>query len=107
MKTKLAAILTLCAVTFGADASIYGTNASTVTTVDTYTQFGSGDVVFTLANNSLQSACPSGFWIKGTDPGAKTAAGELLAAFHAGKPVMICADTAVIWTGSGSPACLV
>jgi hypothetical protein len=109
MKKKFLAIGVIASwlVCFAADAAIYGTSASTVSTVDSYTQFGGGDVIFTLSSNSLQSSCPSGFWIHGTDVGAKTAVGELLAAFHAAKPVLVWADTAIIWTGSASPACQV
>jgi hypothetical protein len=90
-----------------ADAAVLSANASTVARVDTYTQYGGGDVIVRLTNNSLAAACPYGFWIRAADAGAKTALAQILAAHHAQSSVVIYADTGVIWSGSGSAACLV
>jgi hypothetical protein len=105
MQTLMVAALAVVGGT--AQAMVYGTNPSTIAYVDSYTQFGDGDVVFALANNSLQSYCPGGFWIKGADPGAKTVIGQLLAAFHSGAGIMVWADNSKFWTGSANPTCQV
>jgi hypothetical protein len=44
-------------------ATIVTANSSTITSIDSYTSYGSGDVIFELANNSMASSCPYGFWI--------------------------------------------
>ena len=90
-----------------AEATIYNTDASTISTISTYTQYGGGDVIVFLANNSLSASCPYGFWIRATDPGAKTTIAQVLAAQAAGTSVRIWADTAVTWSGAGSAACAV
>jgi hypothetical protein len=90
-----------------ANAVIFTATVSTVSSIDTYTQFGGGGVVFRLASNSLQTSCPYGFWIRGTDAGAKSALAQILAAYHAGSSVAVSADTSTIWSGAGSAACLV
>lgn len=90
-----------------ANATIVTASASPVATIDTYTQYGSGDVVFHLVSNSLQSSCPYGFWIRPSDGGAKSALAQVLAAYETGKSVAVSADNAIIWSGAGSAACLV
>jgi hypothetical protein len=100
-------LIPLAAFASVADATIYTASASAIVRVDTYTQFGSGDVIITLANNSLAASCPYGFWMRGTDAGTKTAAAQMMAAQLADKQVVIAADTSIIWSGSGSAACLV
>jgi hypothetical protein len=89
------------------NAAIYSAGASTISKIDSYTQYGGGDVIVTLASNTMAAACPYGFWIRGSDAGAKTAVAQVLAAHHTGSSVVIYADTAITWSGSQSPACLV
>jgi hypothetical protein len=86
--------------------TIVPSTASAISAVLVYTSSGGGDVVFTLQTNSI-AACPRGYWIRASDPGARNAVAQVLAAYHAGKPVTVYADTATIWTGSASAACLV
>jgi hypothetical protein len=88
-------------------ATILTTTASTISSIDTYASYGSGDVILTLATNSLASACPFGFWIRGTDAGAKTVVAQALAAYQAGSTVTVSADTSTVWSGAGAAACLV
>jgi hypothetical protein len=90
------------------NAAVYSTNPTIIARVDTYTQYGGGDVIFTLSNSSLAASCPSGFWIRATDgAGAKTTIAQVMAAQHAGNSVVVYADTSIAWSGAGSPACLV
>jgi hypothetical protein len=88
-------------------ANIVSTSLSTISQVDVYTEFGNGDVIVWLATNSLQSSCPSGFWIRGTDTGADRVLAQVEAAYHSGTPVTVWADTTTIWSGSASAACLI
>jgi len=90
-----------------ANAAIYGTSASTISGIETYTQVGGGDVIVFLTSNSLSASCPYGFWIRGSDAGAKGTLAQVLSAQAAGIPVTIWADTSVTWSGSASPSCLV
>lgn len=92
-------------------------SASTISSVQAFTEFGNaatppaapnGDIVFALAANSLAASCPFGFFINATDIGARNTLAVILAAYHTGKPVTVTADTSTFWAGnSTSHACLV
>ena len=109
MRSRAIAIGTLLAANAlnARGANIVSTTQSTITQVDVYTEFGNGDVIVWLNNNSLQSSCPSGFWVRGTDTGADRTLAQIEAAYHSGTPVTIWADTTTIWSGSSSAACLI
>lgn len=99
--------LFFCAGVACASATVANTGSSTISSINAYTELGSGDVIFQLTTNGI-SACNLGFWIRATDPGAKTVVAEVLAAYHNGVPVVVAADNATIWSGSTSgSACLV
>jgi len=90
-----------------ANATVYSTSPSTIGAIDSYTQFGNGDVVFRLTNNTLEGSCPAGFWIRGTDAGSKTVIAQVISASTTGASVIVGADTSTVWPGAGSAACLV
>jgi hypothetical protein len=71
----------------------------------TYAQFGLGDVVFTISTPS--ATCPHGYWVKMSDPGAKTIVAQLVAAYHAQKAVTVYAHDDQMWAGSSGQVCLV
>lgn len=107
-KRHVAGMLLMLAGTVStANATVYTTNPSTIYNVDSYTQLGSGDVVFHLTNNSLQTSCPDGFWIRGTDPGSKSVVAQIMSAYATGASVVVGADTSTLWPGAASAACLV
>lgn len=85
--------------------SIVQSNSSTITGITSYTQFGSGDVTFTLSSSGL-TGCSGGFWIRPTDGGASNVIAQVLEAQITGKTVVVYADNTVIWSG-GPQACLV
>jgi hypothetical protein len=92
-----------------AQASVQPAGSSLVSAIQSYTEFGdsNGDVIVQLVSNSLAGICPAGFWIRGSDIGAKNTLTQILAAYHTGLPVVLTADTAVFWTGNpGSHSCL-
>jgi hypothetical protein len=94
-------------VSSGACAAIIASEASTVSSIDTYATVGGGDVTFTLSNNSLGTQCPWGFWIRASDPGSKSVLAQITAAHHGGNEVIIWADVDVDWGGAGTRTCLV
>jgi hypothetical protein len=71
----------------------------------TFTDFGNGDVVF--ATQSVPPTCQDGFWVRMTDPGAKTAVAQIMAAFHSGAALNIWASDSDIWSGSSGRFCRV
>jgi hypothetical protein len=75
--------------------------------MSTYSELGSGDALFQLTTNNL-SACNLGFWIRGTDAGAKNVLAQILSAYSTGASVIVSADVQTPWPGSTSgTACLV
>jgi hypothetical protein len=100
-------LVSACVGAMGQAGTIYTTTSSTVTQVQVYSSYGGGDVIFFLASNSLATSCPYGFWIRATDAGAKSVVSQVLAAYTAGTPVAVSADTSTTWSGAGSASCLV
>src|SRR5262245_20913179 len=86
-----------------AQAAVVTSNNSTISNVLSFTQYGSGDVIVQLSSSGL-SACSFGFWIRAADAGSRNTLAQILAAYHTGKPVVIAADNADIWTGNTSSA---
>jgi hypothetical protein len=80
---------------------------STVTGLVFYTSYDTGDVTFTLTSASGIPACTGGFWVRGTDPAARTVIAALLAANAAGSTIVVDADTTQIWAGATLATCLV
>lgn len=107
MFNRLAVALVTIGFATTASAAVVSAGSSTIGSIETYTEFGGGDAIVHLTTNSLQASCPYGFWIRGTDAGAKSALAQIIAAHTAGGSVVIYADTSTIWSGAGSAACLV
>lgn len=76
----------------------------TVTAIITYPSFGNGDFTFRISN---QPAGCYGFWLSPQQPGFKTSVAFVLKAHAAGEAVLVGADNAQLWTGSGDPWCKV
>jgi hypothetical protein len=74
-----------------------------VTAVYTYTDYGGGDVIVTVQN--APAACQHGFWIRMSDPGAKTVFAEVLAAYHAQTPLRMGGYDDQLWPGSTGKHC--
>lgn len=107
MRVSGLVLCTLWFVTSVAFATVVNSSSSTISSVLSYTELESGDVIFQLATNSI-SACNLGFWIRGTDAGSRSVFAQILAAYHTGTPVTVSADNATLWPGSTSgAACLV
>jgi hypothetical protein len=86
-------------------AAVVGPYTGELLKLFTHAQFGGGDVFFTIT--AQPSSCPDGFWIKASDPGAKGALAQLLAAYHAKASVTIYAYNDQMWPGSSGQVCLV
>jgi hypothetical protein len=84
-----------------ANAAIVGPGASvTITQSWAYTAFGGGDFVF--ATSGVATGCGSGWYIKSTDPGYKSAVAAVLTAQAGGNYVQIYGDNSDLWSGSPS-----
>jgi hypothetical protein len=76
----------------------------TVTDSNAYTTYNGGDFIFSTSAGA--SGCETGWYIKSTDPGYKTAVAVVLAAQLSGNYVLIRGDNADLWSGSpGSHFC--
>ncbi len=80
-------------------------STGTVTVILTYLDHGQGDFTFRVSNPP--AGCSGGFWISPTQPGFKSAVAFVLQARATGEPVLVGADTAQLWNGSGDQWCKV
>jgi hypothetical protein len=99
----LAAIITAC-IGNGATAAVMTGSSSAITQFVSYTTFDSGDVTFSLASSGI-SGCTNGFWIGGTDAGAKSVIAQVLSAYRTGTPIVVYADPSQLWPGSVGQYC--
>jgi hypothetical protein len=74
--------------------------AVTITQSYAYAGYGGGDFVF--STKGAAPGCGSGWYIKATDPGYKTAVAVVLTAQAAGLQVIVYGDNSDLWTGSPS-----
>jgi hypothetical protein len=100
--TTAAALLLWSTITF---AAVVGGPVGKIQTLWTYSDFGTGDVVFTP--QSPLSSCPNGFWIRMTDAVAKSVYAQVLAAYHAQTVLVVYAYDDSIWSGSSGIFCRV
>jgi len=99
----LTAIIAVC-IGSSANAVVMTSSSSAITQFVTYTTFDSGDVTFSLASSGI-SGCSNGFWIGGTDAGAKSVIAQVLSAYRTGTPIVVYADPSQLWPGSGGQYC--
>jgi len=85
-----------------AHAVLSTTSVTTLNYLSSYTQFGSGDVIFRVANPTGDCF---GYWISKTDPGYQANMAMLLAAYQSKTPILIAAMNDQLWTGSGNAYC--
>jgi hypothetical protein len=103
-RAVMAAIFMLCTIQ-SAGAAEVAAAAGRVVHLYAFTDFGNGDVVFTT--QTVPSTCQDGFWVRMTDPGAKTTVAQIMAAFHSGVAMHIWASDTDIWSGSSGRFCRV
>ena len=70
-----------------------------------YANFGGGDFTFKLA--SQPAGCSGGFWLSKSQPGFQASVAFILKAHTTGEQVLVGADNAQLWTGSGDQWCKV
>jgi hypothetical protein len=89
-----------------ANAGMVLTQPATVVRLESYTDFASGDVVFTI--NLTVAGC-TGFWLQPTDAGFKQTYAALMMAKAAQLNVVVYAYDDQLWPGGGSsvPYCKV
>jgi hypothetical protein len=99
----LAAIIVAC-ISISATAAVITSSSSIITQFVSYTTYDSGDVTFSLASSGI-SGCSNGFWIGGTDAGAKSVIAQVLSAYRTGTSIVVYADPSQLWPGSGGQYC--
>jgi hypothetical protein len=101
---KSTAVLVACAcclVSTYANSKVVSPGASvTITQSYTYTTYGGGDFVFSTSVGA--PGCGSGWYIKATDPGYRSAVAAVLTAQAGGNFVQVYGDNADLWSGSPS-----
>jgi hypothetical protein len=101
--TNLAAALlpTLCLVSGGAGAAVVSPSTSvSIVQSYAYTNYDGGDFVF--STSVAAPGCSSGWYIKSTDAGYRTAITVVLTAQAAGLQVVVYGDNTDLWVGSPS-----
>jgi hypothetical protein len=93
----------LCIAPLVQAAMVSGTG--TITVFLTNLDYGGGDVTFRIS--SYVSGCSDGYWISPSQPGFKTSVAYLLKAHANGETILVGADTAQRWPGSGGNYCKV
>jgi hypothetical protein len=105
MKSKLLAALLISAMSCAAYAYDEWTVATKITQILSYTQFGSGDVAFTVANPTTN--CPTGYWLTKSDPGFSANYAIILGAYWSQNSVKVVGLPDQKWSGSSATFCKV
>jgi hypothetical protein len=79
--------------------------SGTVTVILTYLNHGQGDFTFRISNPP--SGCNTGYWISPSQPGFRSAVAFVMQAKATGETILVGADTAQLWNGSGDQWCKV
>ncbi|WP_330960985.1 hypothetical protein [Photobacterium sp. 53610] len=88
---------------YAVNQNYIGSTVSTIKEVTSYSEYGDGDVVFKLA--SPEATCPSGYWLRKTDPGFQANLSMVIAAYQAKTSVMAFGLPDEIWSGSKGKYC--
>lgn len=101
MKKAFLSLCFFCA--FNAQAIQVDTGSTIIVTVNSLTNYGTGDVIFST-ENSKNTECPV-FWITKTDPGFQANLSMIIAAYHAKTPVSVVGITDLPWGGTTGKSC--
>lgn len=71
--------------------------------IQSYNQWGGGDVIF--ATENAVSGCENGYWLAKSDTGFSANMAMLLSAYHAKSPLVVSAITDQQWAGSAGHFC--
>ena len=102
MRFVLAIIMSTFALSSFAGSYI-GSLETKINAVISYSEFGDGDVIFTIENPIPE--CSHGYWLKKVDPGFQANLSMVIAAYQAKNPVVIYGIPEEIWPGSSGKAC--
>ncbi|QUJ69864.1 hypothetical protein KDD30_16970 (plasmid) [Photobacterium sp. GJ3] len=81
-----------------------GSGVSTIKILHSYSEYGGGDVYFTLTEPET-TACPNGYWLRKTDPGFEANLSMAIAAYHAKSSIEAYGLSDEIWSGSNGKYC--
>lgn len=82
--------------------TLVGTAATRISFLDSYNQYGGGDVIFKVETPIYDCY---GYWISKTDPGFQANMSMLTAAYLAGTSVVVFGLADQLWSGSGNKYC--
>lgn len=100
---KLILTLGLFYFTSQVNAEVKPSVATSITAIESYSEYGEGDVIFSIDNP--HSSCPRGYWMKKSDPGFHANLSLLLSSFHAQSTVVVRGHDDNIWGGSITTFC--
>lgn len=100
---RVAAVVSALGISAGAGAMVL-TPVVNVTRIQSYTEYGDGDVVFDV--DTAVAGC-NGFWLRPIDKGFKQTFAVLLMAKASGIPVVVYAHDDQLWSGSTDKYCRV
>ncbi|MEP2103975.1 MAG: hypothetical protein ABJP02_17750 [Parasphingorhabdus sp.] len=88
-------------------AAIVGssTEKATIATLYSYSDYGGGDVVFTIT--TAVPGCDAGYWLRPTDPGFDRNLAAVMSAHLAGRPIIVLAHDDQLWSSSPGKYCRV
>lgn len=82
-----------------ANAALVGSSNVTVTRVNAFSQFGGGDLVFTVS--SPVAGC-DGFWLRPSDPGFQTLSALVMTLYASKLQTQVFAYDNELWPGSAT-----
>lgn len=88
---------------FGAQASLVNTGATTIKNITTFTDYGAGDIIIATANSGT-TECPV-YWMTKADPGFQANLSLIIAAYHAKSTIAIDGHTELRWPGTSGKSC--
>ncbi|GAA0463887.1 hypothetical protein GCM10009096_00450 [Parasphingorhabdus litoris] len=88
-------------------AAIVGsaTEKIAITGIYSYSDYGGGDVVFTIA--TVVPGCDAGFWLRPSDPGFDRNLAAVMSAHLSNRPIIVLAHDDQLWGGSTGKYCRV
>ena len=80
-----------------------GTTQTKIISVDSYNQYGDGDVLLRVENPVPE--CSDGYWLTKSDPGFQANLSLILSGYQAKNPTIVYGLPGQLWTGSSGKYC--
>lgn len=102
-KFSVAILAVWVACALAVNTNYIGSGTTKISLVYSYSEFGGGDVYFTIENPIPE--CSKGYWFRNSDPGFEANMSMVLSAYHAKSPVVIYGLPDEPWSGTSQTAC--